>query len=98
MKLKRQMGLINIFVSKLFMVQCNLLNKQGGFSMAILTSIKDAFNGNQYKFEIERLMEENKRLKHIKLNPTQMALSQVLAKTEELEVELEGYDRLIETK
>ena len=66
--------------------------------MAILTSIKDALNAKQYKLEFERLAEENKRLKDIKLTPTQMALSQVLAKTKELEAELKGYDNLIETK
>ena len=66
--------------------------------MAILTSIKDVFNAKQYKVEIERLMGENKRLKHIKLTPTQMGLSQILAKTEELEMELEGYDNLIQKK
>lgn len=66
--------------------------------MAILTSIKDALNAKQYKLEFERLTKENKRLNNIKLTPTQMALSQVLAKTRELEVELEGYDNLIETK
>jgi len=66
--------------------------------MAILTSIKDALNAKQYKIEFERLSEENKRLKHIKLTPTQMALSQIISKTTELEVELEGYDNLIEKK
>lgn len=66
--------------------------------MAILTSIKDVFNAKQYKFEIERLTEENERLKYIKLTPTQMALSQILAKTKELEVELDGYDNLIDIK
>jgi len=66
--------------------------------MAILTSIKDVLNTKQNKLKIEELIEENKRLKHIKLSPTQMGLSQILAKTKELEVELEGYDNLIETK
>ncbi|MGH4139088.1 DUF4041 domain-containing protein [Clostridium sp.] len=66
--------------------------------MAILTSIKDVLNAKQYKLDFERLVEENKRLKHIKLTPSQMALSQILAKTKDLEVELEGYDNLIETK
>jgi len=66
--------------------------------MAILTSIKDVFNAKQYKLDFERLVEENKRLKHIKLTPSQMALSQILAKTKDLEAELEGYDNLIDTK
>lgn len=66
--------------------------------MAILTSIKDALNAQQYKFEIEKLMEENKNLKYIKLTPTQLGMSQILAKTKELEVELEGYTALIDTK
>lgn len=66
--------------------------------MAILTSIKDALNAKQYKTEIEKLVEENKNLKYIKLTPTQLGMSQVLAKTKELEVELEEYDKLIETK
>lgn len=66
--------------------------------MAILTSIKDALNAKQYKLEFERLSEENKRLKNIKLTPTQMAMSQILAKTKELESELEGYENLIVTK
>ena len=66
--------------------------------MAILTSIKDALNAKQYKFEIEKLIEDNKNLKYIKLTPTQMGLSQALAKTKELEVELAVYDNLIETK
>ena len=66
--------------------------------MAILTSIKDVLNAKQYKLEFERLIEENKRLKNIRLTPTQMALSQILSKTKELELELEGYDNLIHTK
>jgi hypothetical protein len=66
--------------------------------MAILTSIKDALNAQQYKSEIEKLMEENKNLKYIKLTPTQLGMSQILAKTKELEVELEGYSNLIEIK
>jgi len=70
----------------------------GGIKMAMLTSIKDAFSAKQYKFEIQGLMEENKKLKHIKLTPTQMSLSQILAKTKDLETELEGYDNMIQTK
>ncbi|MBU3143688.1 DUF4041 domain-containing protein [Clostridium sp. CF012] len=66
--------------------------------MAILTSLKDALNAKQYKSEIEKLIEENKNLRYIKLTPTQLGMSQVLSKTKELEVELEGYDKLIETK
>ncbi|HEY8889169.1 MAG TPA: DUF4041 domain-containing protein [Clostridium sp.] len=66
--------------------------------MAILTSIKDALNAKQYKSEIEKLIEENKNLKYIKLTPTQMGMSQILSRTKELEVELEGYNSLIETK
>ncbi|MEK6265696.1 MAG: DUF4041 domain-containing protein, partial [Clostridium sp.] len=66
--------------------------------MEILTSIKDALNAQQYKSEIEKLMEENKNLKYIKLTPTQLGMSQILAKTKELEVELEGYSNLIEIK
>lgn|GEM_PF-1212639 len=66
--------------------------------MAILTSIKDVLNTKQNKIEFERLIEENKRLKNIRLTPTQMALSQIIAKTKEREVELEGYDSLIKTK
>jgi len=66
--------------------------------MAILTSIKDALNAKQYKSEIEKLIEENKNLKYIKLTPTQMGMSQILTKTKELEAELEGYYNLIETK
>ncbi|MGK0469165.1 DUF4041 domain-containing protein [Clostridium sp.] len=66
--------------------------------MAILTSIKDALNAQQYKSEIEKLMEENKNLKYIKLTPTQLGMSQILAKTKELEGELEGYSNLIEIK
>ena len=66
--------------------------------MAILTSIKDVLNAKQYKSEVEKLIEENKKLKYIKLSPTQMGMSQVLARTKELEVELEGYYNLIETK
>ena len=66
--------------------------------MAIFTSIKDVLNVKQNKLEFERLMEENQSLKNIKLNPTQMALSQVLSKTKELEMELEGYDNQIEIK
>jgi len=66
--------------------------------MAILTSIKDALNAKQYKSEIEKLIEENKNLRYIKLTPTQLGMSQVLSKTKELEVELEEYDKLIETK
>jgi len=66
--------------------------------MAILTSIKDALNAKQYKSEIEKLIEENKNLKYIKLTPTQMGMSQILSRTKELEVELEEYNRLIETK
>lgn len=66
--------------------------------MAILTSIKDALNAQQYKSDIEKLMEENKNLKYIKLTPTQLSMSQILAKTKELEVELEGYSNLIEIK
>jgi len=66
--------------------------------MAILTSIKDALNAQQYKSEIEKLIEENKNLRYIKLTPTQLGMSQVLSKTKELEVELEEYDKLIETK
>ena len=66
--------------------------------MAILTSIKDALNAKQYKSEIENLIEENKNLRYIKLTPTQLGMSQVLAKTKELEGELEEYDSLIEKK
>ncbi len=66
--------------------------------MAIFTSIKDVLNTKQNKVEFERLIEENKRLKNIRLTPTQMALSQIIAKTKEREVELEGYDSLIKTK
>ncbi|MGH4051228.1 MAG: DUF4041 domain-containing protein [Clostridium sp.] len=66
--------------------------------MAILTSIKDALNAKQYKSEIENLIEANKNLKYIKLTPSQMGMSQILSRTKELEVELEGYNRLIETK
>ncbi|MBZ9634915.1 DUF4041 domain-containing protein [Clostridium sp. FP1] len=66
--------------------------------MAILTSIKDALNAQQYKSEIEKLIEENKNLRYIKLTPTQLGMSQVLAKTKELELEIEEYDKLIETK
>jgi len=66
--------------------------------MAILTSIKDALNAQQYKAEIEKLIEENKNLKYIKLTPTQMGMSQILSRTKELEEELEGYNKLIETK
>jgi len=66
--------------------------------MAILTSIKDALNAKQYKSEIEKLIEENKNLKYIKLTPTQMGMSQILSRTKELEAELEGYSNLIETK
>ena len=66
--------------------------------MAILTSIKDALNAQQYKSEIEKLIEENKNLKYIKLTPTQMGMSQILSRTKELEEELEGYYNLIETK
>jgi chromosome segregation ATPase len=66
--------------------------------MAIFTSIKDVLNAKQYKLEFERLVEENKRLKNIRLTPTQMALSQIIAKTKECEAELEGYDNLIKTK
>lgn len=66
--------------------------------MAILTSIKDALNAKQYKSEIEKLIEENKNLRYIKLTPTQLGMSQVLSKTKELEEELEEYDKLIETK
>lgn len=66
--------------------------------MAILTSIKDALNAKQYKSEIEKLIEENKNLKYIKLTPTQMGMSQILSRTKELESELEGYSNLIETK
>lgn len=64
----------------------------------MLTSIKDALNVNQYKAKIESLLNENRRLKFIKLNPTQMALSQILSKTKELEMESERYSELIETK
>lgn len=66
--------------------------------MAILTSIKDALNAKQYKTEVEKLIEENKNLKYIKLTPTQLGMSQILTKTKELESELEGYNNLIETK
>lgn len=66
--------------------------------MEILTSIKDALNAKQYKSEVEKLIEENKNLKYIKLTPTQMGMSQILSKTKELEAELEGYCNLIETK
>jgi len=66
--------------------------------MAILTSIKDALNAKQYKSEIENLIEANKNLKYIKLTPSQMGMSQILSRTKELEVELEGYNKLIETK
>ncbi|MBU3093731.1 DUF4041 domain-containing protein [Clostridium sp. CF011] len=66
--------------------------------MAILTSIKDALNAKQYKSEVEKLIEENKNLKYIKLTPTQMGMSQILSKTKELEAELEGYDNIIKTK
>ena len=66
--------------------------------MAIFNSIKDVLNTKQNKVEFERLIEENKRLKNIRLTPTQMALSQIIAKTKEREVELEGYDNLIKTK
>ena len=66
--------------------------------MAILTSIKDVLNAKQYKTEVEKLIEENKKLKYIKLSPTQMGMSQVLARTIELEAEMEGYYNLIETK
>jgi hypothetical protein len=64
----------------------------------MFTSIKNALNAKQYKFEIEGLIEENKRLKLIKLTPTQMELSQILSKTKELEMESERYNELIETK
>lgn len=66
--------------------------------MAILTSIKDVLNAKQYKSEVEKLIEENKKLKYIKLTPTQMGMSQVLSRTKELEAELQGYCNLIETK
>ena len=66
--------------------------------MAILTSIKDALNAKQYKTEIENLIEANKNLKYIKLTPSQMGMSQILSRTKELEIELEGYNNLIETK
>ena len=66
--------------------------------MAILTSIKDALSAKQYKAEIEKLIEENKNLKYIKLTPTQMGMSRILSKTKELEAELEEYDKLILTK
>ncbi|MBZ9687137.1 DUF4041 domain-containing protein [Clostridium estertheticum] len=66
--------------------------------MAILTSLKDALNAKQYKSEIDKLIEENKNLRYIKLTPTQLGMSQVLSKIKELEVELEEYDKLIETK
>ncbi|MFT5875886.1 MAG: hypothetical protein ACI8WT_004886 [Clostridium sp.] len=66
--------------------------------MAILTSIKDALNAQQYKSEIEKLIEENKNLKYIKLTPSQLGMSQILSRTKELEEELEGYYNLIETK
>ena len=66
--------------------------------MAILTSIKDALNAKQYKTEVEKLIEENKNLKYIKLTPTQMGMSQILSKTKELEAELEEYDNIIKTK
>jgi len=66
--------------------------------MAILTSIKDALNAQQYKSEIEKLIEENKNLKYIKLTPTQMGMSQILSRTKELEVELEEYSKLVQTK
>jgi hypothetical protein len=66
--------------------------------MEIFTSIKDALNAKQYKSEIEKLIEENKSLKYIKLTPTQMGMSQILSRTKELEEELEGYCNLIETK
>lgn len=66
--------------------------------MSVLTSIKESLNGKKYKSEIEQLIEENKILKYIKLTPTQMGMSQILAKTKELEAELEGYDSLIKTK
>ena len=64
----------------------------------MLTSIKNALNAKQYKFEIEGLIEENKRLKLINLTPTQMTLSQSLSKTKELEMESQRYNELIETK
>jgi hypothetical protein len=66
--------------------------------LAILSSIKDALNTKQYKIKIESLLKENTRLKFIKLTPTQMALSQILSKTKELEKESERYSDLIETK
>jgi hypothetical protein len=66
--------------------------------MSVLTSIKESLNGKKYKSEVEELIEENKILKYIKLTPTQMGMSQILAKTKELEAELEGYDSLIQTK
>jgi len=66
--------------------------------MAILTSIKDALNAKQYKSEIEKLIEENKNLKYIKLTPSQLGMSRILSKTKELEAELEEYNKLILTK
>lgn len=66
--------------------------------MAILSTIKDVLNAKQNRFEIERLIEENKRLIDIKLTPTQMGISQILSKTKQLEAESEEYDNKIETK
>lgn len=66
--------------------------------MAILTSIKDALNAQQYKSEIEKLIEENKNLKYIKLTPSQLGMSRILSKTKELEAEVEEYNKLILTK